>query len=55
MSKYKPSDFEKKEIEILDSISTLKMHGVKLNIPKEMELRIKHTTLFDGFTVYLKS
>lgn len=49
MSKYKPSDFEKKEIEILDSISTLKMHGVKLNIPKEMELRIKHTTLFDGF------
>jgi len=48
MSKYKIPDFEKIELEVTQSLSTLKRHGIKLNIPEQLTKKISHTSLFDG-------
>ena len=48
MSKYKIPDFEKIELEVTQSLSTLKRHGIKLNIPDQLTKKISHTSLFDG-------
>jgi hypothetical protein len=48
MSKYKIPDFEKIELEVTQSLSTLKRHGIRLNIPEQLTKKISHTSLFDG-------
>ena len=46
--KYKPSDYEQKEKEVLEAISCLKHHGLSINLPESIQRQLDHTSLFDG-------
>jgi hypothetical protein len=48
MSNYSAPTFAKKEIEITEAISTLKRHGININLPENLQKDIAATTLFDG-------
>ena len=48
MSEYKSPSFEKSSIEIAHALSTLKRHGINIQLPKHLIKKFDATTLFDG-------
>jgi hypothetical protein len=48
MSDYIAPRFNEKEVEISKAISTLKRHGININLPEAMAKQLQATTLFDG-------
>ncbi len=48
MNEYIPSSFEEKELEITNAISTLKRHGINIELPENLAKRFAAKTLFDG-------
>jgi len=48
MSDYIVPSFNEKEVEISKAISTLKRHGININLPEVMTTQLQATTLFDG-------
>jgi len=48
MSEYKPPSFEKSSFEITDALSTLKKHGINVQLPEHLVKQLDATTLFDG-------
>ena len=48
MPEYKSPSFEKSSIEITNALSTLKRHGINIQLPKHLVEQFDATTLFDG-------
>ena len=48
MPEYKSPSFEKSSIEITSALSTLKRHGINIELPKDLVKKFDATTLFDG-------
>ncbi len=48
MKDYIPPSFEEKELEITNAISTLKRHGINIQLPENLSKQFAAKTLFDG-------
>ena len=48
MPEYKSSSFEKSSIEITHALSTLKRHGINIQLPEHLVKQFEAITLFDG-------
>ena len=48
MKDYIPPSFEEQELEITNAISTLKRHGINIQLPENLAKRFAAKTLFDG-------
>ena len=48
MPEYKSPSFEKSTFEITSALSTLKRHGLNVELPKNLVKKFDATTLFDG-------
>ena len=48
MPEYKSPSFEKSNIEITQALSTLKRHGINVQLPKDLVKQLDAITLFGG-------
>jgi hypothetical protein len=55
MSQHSAPDFEKVTQEIADAISTLRRHGMQINLPEDLRKRFDNLILFDGDDGLFKS